>query len=732
MFYTYSRGFSTKIVFTTAVLVWITLRSSTAQPRTVLFNELSIIPLPSIYEKCTFLSSPSHDTVRLILYSAQSLYGLYVTFIHSEKKVETNTIQFVVPPDTVISIDWAWEPNGFLVVNKKVNALALYRKNSQGEYIPVVIRPSLRADAVFPADLNNDGQVDFVLVNAQVQGIRCLFSVPNGSFREERIDRGDIFVRNVAAVALNRDRFLDLLAYNWVQSTIHVFYGIGGGEFLEQSVFPVQGEVRSLSVSQKYWYRAIKVACVLKNVPEIQIWEGNELGDIRHTQTLLFDTPPLQCFFYDCTGDGDDELIVIRSNELFTVYTLQQNRLFAPSVDYGIPFQPSTFVALRTFQTARRCVAAWSDVQRQLTLYTNEANKTFLGDTVVLPLNINPVDVTIYDCNNDSINDIIIAHGAGKGISVFYGVKFSLPFQYQWYRIYDVPSSVKVFSSVPTHNDVVVPYYTRRAISVVSLNINGSVKENIIPTVGYPTLLTSPVNRSCIAVLNSIETDNRSLSIYEALRQETFLEHTLHLGPIAELLSADIGHIDNNGFLDIVFLFRYRNSDDAWISIAFGDTNYSFSQRKLLGDYILPFAEKYYMWLSDLNNDDTLDLLIYLGSPWNQLWCLRGDSDGSFSHARLITSNLRLASRENVKIIPPFLTPYPGILFTLPGENTIQCCYAHEPFLYSVPNKIFTDEGIGQSDLGDVDGDGYPELVVVYPQKHYAKVVSTSTWFQQR
>lgn len=733
MEYPLSRYALSKIISSTTFFVWFTVRSALSQTNDVPFNELVFFSSPTVYEKCLLLSHTQSDTVDFLWYSPQSLYGTVGSLILSEKRIETSTVRFTFPPDTVLSLSEVDKKFSIAIVNRQTQSIALYENKEISDSIPFILHVPVKPNIVIPADIDNDQRADFILLNSQEPALGGLLSDPRGVYKTFRLLGDNSFISHVVPLRLNNDRYIDLLVYDWVQSTIHILYGIGGGRFLEQSVFQVQGSVRSIVTSRKYWFRTTKLAFLMKQQPSIiQIWDGNELGDVRHTQTLTFDSAPLHCFFSDLTGDGEDELVVITANSGCIIYKLQSNRLFTVFGEYGLPFKSSSVFFANASPGARGALYTWSEAHTTIASYLHSAYRTLLGDTIIIPLKINPVDVLLEDVTGDSVKDIIIAHGSERSISLLQGKRFTLPTYFQGYHLYAQPSSMKMFSKESSYFQIVVPYNEQRAFSVVTLNAKGAAKETIIPTFGLPTVISQMIQNPYVSVLNMKSEIVHSISLYEALRQGTFIEHTFQLTNVADLLGADVADLNRDGYLDIVYVYRYRGVDDAQIGIAFGDSSYSLVKRTLLSEYTLPSVDRYFLWLDDLNLDGTVDLILYLGKPWKQLWCFAGQHDGSFTNPTLIASDLQLMTRAQLRIVYSHASSLPELLIAFPEEGVLKYCYAHGPFQYSFPVTIFTDEGSGQADVGDIDGDGYTELVVVYPQKHYAKVLSGSVWYRRK
>jgi hypothetical protein len=131
-----------------------------------------------------------------------------------------------------------------LLVNKKERTIGLVLQLSR-DTLQVVSKTKLpfEPEKILVGDYNNDGHLDVLLYAHNTPGILPLIGNSKGHFMLGKIIALDNAIGAADFAHVNNDNLIDLIVWDWVKSELHVLYGVGKGRFIDQSVFPVQGDV---------------------------------------------------------------------------------------------------------------------------------------------------------------------------------------------------------------------------------------------------------------------------------------------------------------------------------------------------------------------------------------------------------------------------------------------------------------------------------------------------------
>lgn len=711
-----------------ALFLWFAVRSVSAQPHESLFNELTVFSVPHTGERCVLLSSTSALAGTVAWYSPGTQEIVFGRYAIDSASLHMWRVSLPIPVDSVCSFSTSTEVH-VLTVSKKTAQLSLSLLTDGELHTIQTLTVPFEPEKVYLLDFNNDGKEEILVLNKEVPGVLSYVSTNKGIFQQNHTMAPELMVSEILPVYLNNDYWVDLILYDWVQSAFHVFYGIGKGRFLDESTFPVQGDVWFLAASRKYPQRVLKIAALLKRQPVLHIWEGNELGDIRLSQILPCTSFPLQCTFTDLDGDGSDELLVLEESGTLSLFKLEKNGKFVLYNEIGVPATAKSFFVGTVLPHQKGAAFVWNKREKAFLSFFNNSFRSVLPDTLLVPLPKEPVDIVVRDVTGDDNGDIFLAHSSAKQITMFYGSENTSPRLMESYILSQKPAALQFLSHYGSFFNFVVTYPATQSLSLVELEENGSVKESIIPTEGNPTLLAPAKTAPYIGVLNEhSQSESMSLSFFESVGANTFIERTFRLASPARLLGATIADINSDGMPDILYSYSYQDSTVAQLGVAFGDSSFSFSRRVGIPQSSLPLSSRYFLWIADLDNNDTLDLLLYLGEPWYQLWCMEGNGNGMFRNPHFIAHDLKINVRNQLKLHDVNEDGKTDILVTLAEANTVLLFPSNGVCTYLPPVVLFKEEGIAQCAVADIDSDGYPELLTVFPKKHVLKILNGRVW----
>jgi len=721
------------IVRSTVFLVWFAMRGLSAQPHESYCNELLLTNQSFPAGRCVLLSAKSPLMITLAFYTSgekEVAIGEY-DVLTRETRYSFHTFPFSI--DTLVPFCFDTTRVGIVasIINEKKLAIFTDLKDEKLQPHQIIDLPFTQ-EMITAADFNNDTRCDLMVCNFQEPGIMLFLSTNDGTLRQTQTLLPNTMVRTIAPIFLNNDPLIDLLVYDWVKSEFHVLYGVGKARFLDQSLFHAPEDIQEIVSSKKYYHmRIVAIAALLKEIPAVQIWIGNELGDIQLEQTLTFSTMSVGCFFVDLDGDGNDELVVIDSSLSLSIFSMEANGEFILRCKYGLPMPLYSVVATE----ARENIYGTIDVLSKdvFLSYLRNTYRTFLPDTLFFPLERFPGSMITTDFNQDGISDVCIAHEPERVLSFIYGSKFQTPHVTSRTSLSNNPSTIKYFSSTDSTVQIIVTYPKTKTISVIILDNDGGMHEIIIPTEGIPTLIAPVKTYPFIALLNETKNEElASISLYEAFGNETFIERTFRLSPPNKLLGADVSDVNGDELLDILYVYRSSDSTSSNIGIAFGDSSLSISQQTVLTELSLPESNRYFLWNNDIDRNDTTDVILFIGEPWNQLWCFRGDRSGMLTQPHFIAYDVKLKNRSQLVLADCDEDGLTDIIIAYPQRGIVEYYREQAPFEFAKADTVLSENGIGSIAAGDIDGDGYQELLATFPKNNYLEIINGQVWLRKK
>ncbi len=710
-------------------IVSFAIRTVLAQNSGLFFNELNVQTLPYRFERGVLFNYPSGNaSPGIVRYNPMSK-EFFVEF------VDDSSVSFSMPIKIDTSIDTLFIYNisdGSIGIGNYSNqnkSLSLWKMLPDGEMQKYqTVNLSNNVEKIFVFDINNDRNDDVLYTFANSPGIFTLISSKDGVLRSGKELLPENYISTLTPVYLNNDFLVDIIAYDWVRSELRILYGIGRVQFLEQTILPVANEIKTLTASKKFRDRTIKIAAVLQRFPVIQLWEGDELGEIHLIQSITFSFQPLQSVFADLDNDGNDELIVLQSTPSVSVFKCNAAGRFSLQCEYGLETDNGNLFVQIGKNNSFGKMYFWDKKKQQVRRFSKNIDEIVFADTLLLPLAPYPADIQLADINRNGCDDIVVIHS--KKLTIMYGAQFLLPQHQQLYPLTDMPRSLKLYAYKEHKLQAVLTYPLQKAVSVMILEFPQNVREILIPTEGVPTLLAQHQAVSYIGVLN--ERKNKeiiSMSLFETLEKEQFVERTFRLLPPVDFVGADLADLNFDGYPDVLYAYRYRDSNYVQLGVAFGDAVFSMKERMVIPSLKLPDSKNYFMWLYDFNDDNRQDVLFYIGEPWHQLCFLEGNDSTFFSNPSVILSGVIIETRDHLRVFKRASNQHKGFVLTIPRENKILFCEYNPEKGFRTPQTKYQDDGIGNCALGDVDGDGNEELLVLYPNKHMVKIIKSRTWF---
>lgn len=615
-----------------------------------------------------------------------------------------------------------------IIVNKDEKRLS-FVLDPFADTLRVVSTLSLpqRPTGIARGDLNNDKRMDLLVYDRENPGIIPFFGLGKARFRQGPTIAPDNAIGDLALVQLNNDGLLDIVFYDWVKSDLHLLYGLGRGIFLDQTTFPVEGELDRIVVAQLSPNEHLDFVLAYKNPPHLEIWKGDELGDF-HPQSRIPLKGPLGSFaLNDVNGDGFKDLVALERPSTLGVYFNAGEEPPPERIDFSAGSGPR--VALLDDLNSDGLVdAAVLDREGQkLLLYFNAEQAGVLRDSLEFVTGVRPRALCIDDLIGNGLNDIAVVNSGDNSLSVFMNrptdgllghTTYSLPASPWYLTFHSLKDSLARF---------IISYPQADELSFLSLDQRDrSITNAIISTAGGAELLSwGGVSRDLVDFFcfnSSSGGGSPSLTLFQQLGPQRFIERSFRLTIPDALLGAAVGDVDGDGRPDVVYIYRNTTTNRYEFVVSLGDSVSSFRQKAFFYQLPLKEIQKSYLWIADVNQDGHPDVLISLPRSTQDLELALGTGQGSFARPDTIAQGVRIEDRGQVQMLD---IDGDGMLDIAVNEHNRHCVgwfRGKGDGKFEEFRPLVRAPHIGHFAFGDLNGDGVPDLAVTLTDKGTVKI----------
>ncbi len=528
----------------------------------------------------------------------------------------------------------------------RTDSLVLYalRRTTKSSWEVVPLLPLDRMPSlVHVADLNGDGLEDLLLVDEQEPGILPLFQRQNGSWRKGRLIASELPTSQVGTVHLNNDGLLDLLAYDWVRSEIHLIYGVGKERFLDQGGFLVEGMVDGIFIDPVTGDHPLRVTLFDRSRSGLTYLEMDDRGDlVEVTRQVVPDS-------------------------VRTVYAVHNDKThrstFILVTDSTVGIVPDAFIArtptAHTVGLPGKVTSSWlpgigsasfilgADRYCRVWSYGSAPSAV---DSVILATPRRPVAVLVRDHNADGHDDLAFISGRSGTISIVWGYGNGTYSGAEEFAGPDLPRTAIGQSTPDTLSRFYISHTSPSGVSVVEIEWQDqSVTTSRIPMAGIPELIGevfAPNGSVSLAAVHRASEGTVTFATYERIRQDSFLEQTIKLGPPAVLFGASMGYVDRDTIPDAILIYRPDDSSAVALSVVYGDSSHQPDRPPVARALPVKDPRATYLWQTDANNDSIPDMIAVFPKSAQEVYLLLSSRDSLYANAVLIDSLVAIDHRQ--------------------------------------------------------------------------------------
>ncbi|MCX6120467.1 MAG: VCBS repeat-containing protein [Ignavibacteriales bacterium] len=713
------------VLSSTSFVFWLAIRTVSAQTNESAFGEVHFFPLPAQFEKSTQVSSNHQQVTTLALWSGHRGEILLATFDTTETSVTYTMKHTAVEFDNLYAADFNSDglPDFMLVNNHEKLISFVLNLKPDSLQITSTMKIPFEPEQILMGDYNNDKHIDILVYARKTPGILPLIGNGKGYFTRGRIIAQDNAVGAADFAQVNNDNLTDIVLWDWVKSELHVLYGAGNGRFIDQSTFPVQGEVKSLTAISMIRDHALDLMLKMTKPSEFQVWEGNDFGDFQIKNHLPCEEHITDFCFVDVNHDGLNDIVMSTNPASLQVLFNNDIDAFTDRMEYASGDDPQDIVVM----PQGNCIV-FDRNGNQLIVYRNAAKPSSMTDSIQLATGVSPTEIIVNDFNRDSVMDIALLNTKSQSVSLYWGQKGTIPFGPLSYLLTGEPNHLAFHSSTDTTLQLVLTFPQTHQISYFTLDAaNNSVSNAFIGCEGDAQLLSASINQnhqSEFVTWNTMSPEGNSLSFYEQLGPVTFIERTFRLLPPDFLLGASIADLNQDGFPGIIYAYRTGDTSLVELGVAYGDSAYSMKHRIVSREFALPDVKQVFIWLADFDNNGVLDFLMQAGSPVDYLMVAKGKGNGLFYDPKIITSGLPIEERSNLQIVDVDGDGFPDIVIGSQKLGRVDWFRNRGDCNFGADQTLATQPDLSHYAVADVDADGVKDLAMTLGKKGILKIIN--------
>jgi hypothetical protein len=631
------------------------------------------------------------------------------------------TIGVGLSPDAVVAADLNGDGKTDLVVaNYGSNSVGVLLGNGNGTFhaeqeFPVGQHPL----GVTVADVNGDGKPDLITANFYNGTLSVLLGNGNGTFQSQHTFSAGSGAANVVAADVNGDGKPDLIVTNAIAYTVSVLLSNGNGTFQPQRTFAVGSFPRPLAVADLNGDGKPDLIVGNYGATTVSILLGNGNGTFQPQNTVAVGGAPLVLALADLNGDGMTDLVVANP---------QSN---VSAVDVLLGNGNGTFQARQTFATGRSpssvVVADLNGDGRPDLAVTNYSNQTVgvllgNGNGTFQPQQTTAVSsfaghITAADLDGDGIPDLIVAQQSPNNVGVLLN-RSVLP------QVLSINRTNPVGAST-SDSSVTFTVTFNKPVTGVSLNdfsaITSGVTVSLLGLIPVSstvyTVTVSGITGSGSLGLNLVDNGTiRDLAGNPLVGGPATFAPPLQTNTFVRFVSALVQDINGDGKPDLVIGGFSPIQDETYVTMFLGNGNGTFSRtQENISQNPGTDAAGYAEVLTDLNGDGKPDLVVdYTAYKYGTIAVLLGNGNGTFKSVQGIPA----AGERLLVAVGDFNGDgKPDLVVagsSVAGSGGMDILLGNGNGTFQNPSVVLSSAGVNSIAVGDLNGDGKPDLVVAH------------------
>lgn len=701
-----------------AVLLTLLFAPARGQSWSAAVSEMRLIDLPEVVDRGLAVPTGSIDSTALLFWNASHGRLVLATSDSARRSWRIQSFRVGVPfrDLRVDDLDGDGRTELLLIdppgrVIRVVSAWTTHDSLRVSSLISTPVTPT----RVIVFDVTSDRLPDLIVFDENEPGLQLLVNRGAGRWQRGRPIAPDLPTRDAAVAFLNNDEIPDLIAYDWVRSEFHTLYGVGSGRFLGQGIFRSEATVDRILLADPRLDEPVRFLTVDRAAGVVAYWSIDESGELAERQRTTVDgVIRSAAVTSSMAGTAAEFSVLLPGGRLVRI----EGPVFAgePLVltGVGVPERATWAFTVRRPDRKPADVVAIAPDQLTAALLVRSLDPDASADSSWWSAGVRPEALEASDLDGDGRSELIVAGRGSRRLDILWSQKLSdrarvevgLDAATVSARRLD-STRVRFVTSHPGANVVAIHDLDRADLSVTTTTL---------PVQGMPEwageVLGDPIE---LAVLHG-SASNMSVSLFEAIRPETYLEHTLGLSSPSKLLGALLNDEDRDGRTDLVMVYKPDDTSNVAVGMAYGDSTMSMRRRSQLQEFSFHDAQRAWLWNGRLGGDSLDDILVVFPRTPQAIYVLSGRSDSVLAPPELVDSAVRIPSRQSFTVADLDGDAIPDIVAHVPVRGGVGWWRGSDSTGFSPWSLLVSARDVGGLAVADVTGDGQNDLIITRPQ----------------
>lgn len=724
---------SSSLLATLVASAWLTTHHGRAQTLETSFGVIRSYGLSSDFERLSSLNfSPSQSNAVLLWSPKNPVVALASFDSLGNPSLRNYTLTTTFDDVRVIDLHGTKQP-ALLLLDRSKRSIS-FISSLGGDTLVVTSSLGLpfEPDGIAIGDLNNDRREDILLYARNTPGIIPYLNRRKGQFAPAPTIAPDNPISTLTLTHLNDDNVLDIVMYDWAKSEIHFLYGVGRARFFDQTVIPINGELKEMLFVDMNGDLLSDLVLWLSKPSSVQWREGNGLGDFVQRNTVEM-VEPVKMGVADLNGDGWRDFLFLTKKLSLQAILVGGDEPLTDQIEHAVGFASDVIVSDLNGDGLKDALLV-APKQKLFLALMNAQTSVSLNDSLDYATGLQPVGCLIADVNGDRRNDILVLNSESSSMSVYIGRERGLLGQMS-YALPPKPSAISLYSLRDSSARLAVSHSATRSLTFVTIDFRDHTSTTAtIPDVGQlevisePTRDVGPVQFYCFTPPQPAE--GPSLNVFQQISSRTFIEQSFRLTIPDALLGAVATDITGDGFADVAYVYRNAESGGFELATSLGDSASAFTPRVFQLELKETALQKSFLWSADFNNDGKRDLLLAFPQVAKMLKVALGNGNGTFQEPATILQNVRLADRQQLLLIDIDRDGTMDIVLNNADEQRIGWLRGigdgtFEPFV-----PLVSSVGVSHFAVGDVNSDGLNDLAVTLQDQGILRIYNGTLVFR--
>lgn len=578
------------------------------------------------------------------------------------------------------------------------------------------------------ADVNSDGYTDLTLSGKKELGVAVFLGRGDGTYSSDTTLLPEYPVSALSIVDMNNDGLNDIIASNWVSNDLLVYTAFGQMKFSEPSVLHFSSEATHFTIAYLDSDASADLVVAIADEKTCQIFLGDGLGGFRLMQSISVPYKISRLGVADINGDEmPDVCLLSRTNRSLGVHLNSRKGTMADEIIFAAGKAPSSFCFSPAERGKLTDLAILDETSSKIRLLVNAKAEPSREPEVNYATGLSPGDVVVTDCNQDGWNDIIVASASSPDISLYLNNEQGVV---DGQIEINVPARMQGLTSLPKDDTTIILVGTSPAedlISIMELNTRELSRRSFtLPTQGPADILKIRLDSAFAhLMILALEHDQHerypALILFEQIAPTRFVERSIMPKLLTPVITAVID--DRKG--DGVFLAYDAKSQQQQLFVAAGPVSENYPLQPLGLAFHAPSAGSALLWIANVNNDSTPDLLLNRRAPENVLVAFPGVKDSFFSQRHFqFKSSVSISSSANLKVLDINGDAITDVVCLNDLQKSIECYIGEGSGTFLPPIRLASAEGVGGFSIGDLNHDMIPELIMTDAAEGLLKIIS--------